>query len=344
MTDMIEVPQNQEAPKAKRRARAQLNVKPLVIPTENDWAKFKVEASAYSVADLKEIAKYHKLKRTATKPQLIESIGTYLQANYSAKRIQKCWARYAYRVYAQLRGPARFKRSLCVNECDIVTMDDLTEIPFHEFFSYQDDDGKIYGFDIESLYNLFRKSNDNRPLNPYTRAPVPLRVRTALRRLIMFSYFFNQPILFNANKTINQTFVVQPTTHEQRAADLFHRIDTLGFYTNAQWLLELNEDQLCLFVRYLKDIWHGRANLTAEFKEVILPAHRDPLRNLHVNRLRHMHRFGITELVLNIIALFISSGVEQEHKYVGATYVLMSLTLVNTNAARAMPWLFEAAS
>ena len=45
--------------------------------------------------------------------------------------------------------------------------------------------------------------------------------------------------------------------------------------------------------------------------------------------------------ILNVIENFINNGVDNDSKSLGAYYVLASLTLVNSNAAEAIPWLYQ---
>ena len=53
-----------------------------------------------------------------------------------------------------MHGPAYINRSLCTNQTDFFTMNDLKNIPINQFFSFKDQDGFIYGFNIISLYKI----------------------------------------------------------------------------------------------------------------------------------------------------------------------------------------------
>ena len=46
--------------------------------------------------------------------------------------------------------------------------------------------------------------------------------------------------------------------------------------------------------------------------------------------------------VLDIMENFINVGVDKDSKHLGASYVLSALTLVNNDAATALPWLYQA--
>ena len=41
---------------------------------------------------------------------------------------------------------------------------------------------------------------------------------------------------------------------------------------------------------------------------------------------------------------FVNSGTDNDSKSLGAYYILGALTLVNTDAANALPWLFQSVS
>ena len=46
--------------------------------------------------------------------------------------------------------------------------------------------------------------------------------------------------------------------------------------------------------------------------------------------------------ILDVIEKFVVTGVDKDSKYLGASYVLSALTLVNIDAATALPWLYQA--
>ena len=58
-------------------------------------------------------------------------------------------------------------------------MEEISDIPSNQFYSFEDEDGFVYGFDIVSLYNLLfgevtMSSRIRRiaPINPYNRRPI----------------------------------------------------------------------------------------------------------------------------------------------------------------------------
>ena len=60
---------------------------------------------------------------------------------------------YIVNIYNKAHGPAHKNRKLCVNETDFLSLENLSDIPQTQFFSYKENDGFIYGYDIFVLIN-----------------------------------------------------------------------------------------------------------------------------------------------------------------------------------------------
>jgi hypothetical protein len=109
---------------------------------------------SHNVAQLKYLTKQYKLKITGNKSQLIKRIYTYLYLSFNSVKIQKIMRGFIQRKYNNCHGPAIRNRRICTNDTDFYTMDELSELPISQFFSFKDVDGFIYGFDLVSFYNL----------------------------------------------------------------------------------------------------------------------------------------------------------------------------------------------
>jgi hypothetical protein len=132
---------------------------------------------------------------------------------------------------------------------------------------------------------------------------------------------------------------------ELRALALFQTIDSLGNYSNPQWFLSLNKNQIIKFIRELCDIWNYRAQLSQETKRNICPPNGDPFRNLSMPYLHtEVNIINIKKKVLEVLEKLVNSGSDKDSKSLGAYYVLCSLTLVNHEAATSLPWLFQSVS
>lgn len=295
----------------------------------------------YNAQHLKQIAKYYKLKTTGNKKQLISRIQTYLFLSNSILKIQKVIKGYLQRKYDICHGPAYLNRSLCTNAYDFFTMDEMTEINLDQFFSYKDEDGFIYGFDIISLYNLINKSSGIIK-NPYNRIPINQKVMETFKTLFRLGNILNIKINVEIKNTEINNLSVEKTI-ELRTLSLFQSIDNLGNYTNSSWFMSLNRNQLIRFLRELLDIWTYRAQLSMEVKRLICPPLGDPFNQMHsLNMIQNYENiFDIRKEILFILEKFVNSGIDRDNKSLGAYYVLAALTLVNNDAASALPWLYQ---
>lgn len=295
----------------------------------------------YSVSQLKQIAKEYKLKTTGTKEELITRIYYHLYLSHFVIKMQKLFRGFLQRSYESKRGPAFKDRSLCTNSIDFLTIDELTNISPEQFFSFKDEDGFVYGFDILSLHNLISKSKG--PVkNPFNTKPLSSIVINNFNSLIRRSKILKINItteLVDVTKEVSNGKSI-----ELRAVSLFQIIDSLGNYSNPQWFMSLNRLQLIRYIDELFDIWCYRTNLSPEIKQAICYPSGNPFLRLTRIMVRETeHIDDLRRLILGVIEKLVTTGVDKDSKCLGAYYVLGALTLVNQEAAMAMPWLFEAA-
>jgi hypothetical protein len=339
--------------KAKRVAKKRTETESvIIIPTSDNYNAFL--SHKFNSIQLKSICRHYKLPVSGTKQVLTNTIYRHLYFSHYAIQIQRQWRKSYVKIYAKLHGPARFKRDLCVNETDFFTMDAVKDIPFNQFFSYLDTkDNMIYGFDIMSLYNLIEKNvektayhNDNTEvLNPYTRNPLSAKVKKDFQSLLFFADILNDDIQLDINET-EDTKVIQTATNtngytiEQRAFNLFQDIDSLGNYTNPVWFMELRRHQILIYLKEFHDIWSYRAQLSEQIKNEICPQ-GNPFSTIHVAELALIPFRELQETILTLMETMVRGGINQNSRYLGTTYVLCALTLVNNTAAEALPWLYD---
>lgn len=289
--------------------------------------------TAFTVDQLKVIARRHNLKVSGNKADLKQRIQQFMILSASSVKIQTIFRGHLQRLFIRLCGPAAMKRSLCTNDCDFVTLDDVAKIPLSQFFSYRDSDGFIYGFDIISLKQMI-STRETTVLNPYTRREIPSKCLNDIETI--FALHKNMGI----HLSLHDTYV--PITQEKniefRALSLFQNIDALGNYSDCQWFLSLQIPQLHMFLRELKDLFNYRLQLTVEKKREICP----PLGNPFSDIPAVVH--GIDDfrgILLSIMEKFVNSGVNHDSRCLGALYILSALTIVSHPAAQSLPWLYQ---
>lgn len=311
----------------------------LIIPminNYNDIMKFN-----FNLQQLKIIAKYYKLKISGNKKELVNRVYMFLYLSSYVIKIQKIFRGKIQRKYNVCHGPAFNNRNLCTNNTDFVTMDDLSELKYDQFFSYKDVDNFIYGFDIVSLYNLLFKTEKVKTniKNPYNRNAIPDEVFRNIKSVIRISKLLNLEINLTIEENVNISF---PKSVELRALSLFQNINSLGNYSDANWFLSLERNEMIKFVRELQDIWAYRAQLSIEVKRNICPPNGDPFRQLNIAYLHHEPDLICAKsFILDVLEKFVNSGVDRDSQSLGAYYVLGALTLVNHSAATSLPWLFQ---
>jgi hypothetical protein len=312
------------------------------IPDINEYDM--VIHNNYGMKQLKEINKYYKLKTGGKKELLIARIFSYLYLSKHLLKIQKLCKKYLMKKYVKSHGPAYLNRKLCVNAIDFLTMDELNEIIPTQFFSYEDSEKFIYGFDIMSFHNLIKKSDKNDVLNPYTKSKIPSTVIIQFKRLVRLSQILNIPLNLKMDEDIPETAT---KTSEQESIELFQRIDQLGNYTNVNWFLNLTREQVINLNMELFEIWHFRIDLSPAMKlnmcNTINPFQIENIGNQSIlGYLTSLPNIEQTRLcVLKILERFVKNGRDDEYKKLGAYYVLGALTLVSRDARIAMPWLYD---
>jgi hypothetical protein len=293
----------------------------------------------YNLTQLKSFSKHYKLKTTGNKEQLIGRIYSYLYFSCYIIKIQKIFRKSLVIKYKKLHGPACLNRKKCTNTDDFVSMESIEEINFHQFISYKDIDNFIYGFDITSLHNLFLRSPDE-IRNPYNRNKIPEFVFKNISSIIRLGKILN----ININLKFEDDTKNLPNEKliELRAFALFQNIDALGNYSNANWFLSLNRNKLIRFIRELIYFWNDRLQLSNETKRNISPPYGNPFRNLNFNYIiLEENLWNVKKVIIEVLENLVNIGTDKDSKALGAYYVLGALTLVNSDAATSLPWLFQ---
>lgn len=312
----------------------------LTIPGIQDYQM--LIKNNYNQNQLKIFAKYYKLKISGNKQQLIDRLLSYLKLSSIAIKIQKIFRGRLQRRFNEYHGPAYYKRTICTNDSDFLTGDLLTSIQRNQFFSFKDEDNFIYGFDVVSLHNLIIKSGKN-VKNPYNRNALSNVIVFNMKQLLRLSKILKIEVITDI-QDISQNITSEKSL-ELRTLDLFQNIDSLGNYSNPQWFISLNRTKLFKFMRELIDIWEYRAQLLVETKKLICPPHGTPFRNINMASFTNDANLeNIRKIILDSLEKIVNSGADKDSRSLGAYYVLAAITMVNEEAANALPWLFQSVS
>ena len=294
----------------------------------------------YPITFLKTICKKYKLKLSGNKPELKNRIYNFLFNSQYSIIIQKWTRGYFLRLDHKLRGKALYKRSLCMNSTDFFTLENISDISNNSFFSINHNN-TIWGFNIVSIYNLFIKSGNN-VINPYTREKINSKLFLDIQKLVRLSSILKSPVDIILNK--DENIVSLKKKIEFKCIDLFQYMDELGNYTDSKWFLDLNRAQLIQFVKELRDIWEYRAQLNLNIKIEICQPYGNPFRYIQFNNLYSLGFIQLQQSILGIIEQFIKKGLDCDACNLGTSYILCGLTLVNSDAAFALPWLYQSVS
>jgi len=316
----------------------------------------KIKTAKYSLADLKELCSHYGIKKSGTKPDLTQRIHTFLKQTYFIQRIQRSFKTFLSRKYRLLCGPGYLHTSKCVNDTDFYTFDKLSNIKPMELFTYLDIDNKIYGFHVASLFHLIITSYPT-ITNPYNRNIIPSSIIKNVYEKLIYGSLLGFHVSVKLDEDDNNpdkddesmniaTGISREKQEELFIVDLFQHINTLGNYSDSDWFITLQREDLVRFIRNVHDIWYYRANLSQEMKERICPPHGNPfvLHNSHVNLnvITLLTSAEIRTICVSVIERMTRRGISREDQCLGAFYVLATLTIVNQDARNALPWLYEA--
>lgn len=318
-----------------KKSREKISSDNFIIPNINEY--YNILTINYNLQQLKQINKHYKLKLSGNKDDLKKQIYNYMYYSYNAIIIQKNYRKLLIKHYIESHGPGFIDRSKCSNDCDFCTLDELKDIPYSQFISFKDEENFIYGFDINSLYNLYIK-NKTQVENPFNKKILEKHVFNRLIKFIKLSNILNIEVNINFSEIQNLS---ESKKQEMKALKLFQTMDSLGNYTNMNWFMILNKYEIVKFIRELHDIWNYRANLSQEVRREICPPYGNPFRNININIINSYNLYTVKKLSLNIMDDLINKGINNDSRSLGAYYILSALTLVNSSAAEAMPWLYE---
>lgn len=139
------------------------------IVSYGDWLKTPSILKSSKLLVLKSTARNLGIRVSGNKTEVANRIEEQFHRIKRATKIQSVFRGFLVRQVDKLRGPGFDSKIKCVNDTDFQTMD-LIQPEY--FFSYQDTNGFVYGFDIFSLLTMFKQNT--KFLNPYNREAIPV--------------------------------------------------------------------------------------------------------------------------------------------------------------------------
>ena len=288
----------------------------------------------YNVKQLKCILKSHKLKLSGNKNELTNRVYNYMKDNYYCTIIQKIFRSHLMMKYYKILK--QIPKTDYSNENDFYTMETIKEISPMFLYAYKDNQGFTYAFKTNSLIQYFKTSDK---INPYNRDPFPEKVINDVEYITSICKIYtnlceidieSEPILTRKQKVT------------LKITELFHIIDSLGNYSDVNWLLNLDNRRIVIFIRELFDIWCYRAQLSDDVKKKICPPNGLPFYQIDMSTVtRHQHPLTLLEKCVVIFENLLKTTSSDSDKSVAALFILSALTLVSDDAADALPWLYQ---
>lgn len=105
-------------------------------------------------------------------------------------RVQSLVRRFLVLRRLRWAGPGALKRSICVNDEELVSFEDKGRVSPLEYFGWEES-GKVWWMSQVSALQLFRE--ELRPVNPYTKVEWSHDTRKRLRRILCYRLRSRQP-------------------------------------------------------------------------------------------------------------------------------------------------------
>lgn len=293
----------------------------------------------FTIPQIKSILEEHKIsskyyKNYKKKSELLYYCINVMYIFSKINKIQKCWRNHFIREFNKMLGPSFKNKKLSNNMDDFYTAEDLDEIDYYYYFSFKDNDGFVYTFNIVSINALLEKRQTE---NPYNRKKFSNEIINNVKKKMRYNEILGKTSIFDDYKPAELSF-------DNKITNLFSQIDELGNYSNSSWFMDLNLIQTKRFLYELFEIWTYRAQLSQQRKAEICPPNGNPFHNIpttaymSTNQLHNLET--LREMALTIMEKMVYRAHNDSDKNIGALYILSSLTLVSLNARNSLPWLY----
>lgn len=302
------------------------------IYTKNELFEKILTNTYISIYSLRKSIKSCKLNKfidtKQTKQELIKNIKEIIQKEryYTFNQKSIILIQSIYRMWKT------YRRRLCSNTTDILTFTDIYDIEEKFFYIFNDNiRQKKYGYDIRTLIQII---NSDYPSCPYT-----LRSFTENEKFEINKY--TERLIKNGLDLGFKKSILTPEQEvEMKIKDVFHKINMLDNYTNPEWFKNLQLHQLIeLYIRS-EDVWIYRSMMSLESKKNIV--HNGVAFTIPVPIIKtYKSKMKLQHIILDEFNRFVTEGINNEEKKLGAILILTALVEVSHDAADALPHLIQ---
>ena len=330
---------------------------------------------------------HYKIIKTYSSSQFLQAINNIeklnsffimlLKANQNINKViklQRFIKKSLSNYKLKLLGPAFNNRSLCVNDSDFFTLDELKDIPNNEFFSFKDEKNFIYGFHIDSITQLVFKSDEHyfeqfkkkiknkqiiinnnsinlcyhqfikllcnhynkiKVLNPYTR----FLINNNTKFKIITLYAKKEYDINKITTTNNDILPIDMKLFvKNKCLEIFQKIDLYGYQTDINWLYNQNTTILKVFYKKLALLWNFEFGLNHEGRYKIAQTNH-VFNNLHDIMTSRVDKYNLLEKILEPVNIMVSNGATEPDRQNGCIIILYALAFINNRCILANPWL-----
>ena len=269
------------------------------------------------------------------RPNIVNVDGDiYLENNNNTIiKIQKLIRGFLVRNNIKNRGISCYTRKNIYNDTDFLSFDDIKDIPIEDYYSFTDEDNCTWMFKISTFKELLKNSD----INPYNNKKIDSLI------IKKFNKFISKIEKYRKIE-IEKIEIDDPALKlQQKCVSIFQIMDNLKQYTQCEWFLDLNIEQLRELYKQMEDLWNYRAHLTEENKKSyvkngILFDTKYSIINSINNKIK------LSNILLDNFHRLTTEGKTVSDRTTGALWILSGLTIVSQDARNALPWLFQAAS
>lgn len=276
------------------------------------------------------------VKKQSQRSRLFKRLEKYMEHIDEIVKVQKLVRGFIVKNNIKYRGISCYARHLVNNDTDFLTFDEISSIPVKNYYSYKDNGGFTWGFDIATFKELINNP-DVDCTNPYNTQKIDDSAVGVFRKLLLNIEKIHKVEIEKA--VINDPFIKM----QQKCINVFQKMDKLEQYTQCEWFTDLNVLQLKELYKQMLDLWDYRINLSDSEKRKYVTSGKLFTENVSfINKCNDKNK--LCDILLDNFDKLVTEGKTRSDRTTGALWILSGLTLVSNGARDALPWLFQSAN